>query len=82
LTPEGIVKVSVRDTGVGLQSVDTRRMFALSYTTKPTGSGVGLSISRAIVEAHGGQLWAEQNAGRGATFSFTIPLHATMASSA
>ena len=82
LTPEGIVKVSVRDTGVGLQGVDTRRMFALSYTTKPTGSGVGLSISRAIVEAHGGQLWSEQNAGRGATFSFTIPLHATMASSA
>jgi PAS domain S-box-containing protein len=82
LTPDGIVKVSVRDTGVGLHDVDTQRMFAISYTTKPTGSGVGLSISRAIVEAHGGQLWAEQNAGHGATFSFTVPVHATMATTA
>jgi PAS domain S-box-containing protein len=82
LTHGAVVKVSVRDAGVGLGAVDTQRMFALSYTTKPTGSGVGLSISRAIVEAHGGQLWAEQNAGQGATFSFTIPLHVQMATTA
>jgi signal transduction histidine kinase/ABC-type uncharacterized transport system substrate-binding protein len=75
LAPDGNVRVSVRDTGVGLQDVDRARMFELSYTTKPAGSGVGLSISRSIVEAHGGQLWAEESSGRGATFSFTLPVH-------
>jgi len=67
------VQVSVRDTGVGLSGVDLDRMFALSYTTKPAGSGVGLAISRSIIDAHGGQLWAEPNGGPGATFSFTVP---------
>jgi signal transduction histidine kinase len=52
-------------------------MFALAYTTKPSGSGVGLSISRSIVEAHGGRLWAEENTPHGATFSFTLPIHST-----
>ena len=50
-----------------------QKMFTLSYTTKPTGTGVGLSISRSIVEAHGGKLWAESNANSGATFSFYLP---------
>ena len=59
-SPDSAVKVSVRDTGVGLAGVDRKRMFALAYTTKPSGSGVGLSISRSIVEAHGGRLWAEE----------------------
>jgi signal transduction histidine kinase len=77
LAPDGSVKVSVRDSGVGLAGVDRERMFALAYTTKPTGSGVGLSISRSIVEAHGGRLWAEENTPRGATFCFTLPVHAT-----
>jgi signal transduction histidine kinase len=72
---DGSVKVSVRDSGVGLAGVDRERMFALAYTTKPSGSGVGLSISRSIVEAHGGRLWAEENAPHGATFSFTLPAH-------
>jgi PAS domain S-box-containing protein len=71
---DGMVKVAVSDTGVGLKGVDMRRMFTISYTTKPRGTGVGLSISRAIVEAHGGQLWAEQNNGAGATFFFTLPV--------
>ena len=73
----GHVMVSVRDNGVGLAGVDRERMFALAYTTKPSGSGVGLSISRSIIEAHGGRLWAEDNVPRGATFSFTLPVHST-----
>ena len=73
VTSDHSVQVSVRDTGVGLAGVDVGRMFALSYTTKPAGSGVGLAISRSIVEAHGGELWAESNIGTGAVFSFTVP---------
>jgi signal transduction histidine kinase len=73
LGAEGLVKVAVTDSGVGLEGVDVEQMFSLSYTTKPKGSGVGLSISKAIVEAHGGRLWGEQNSTGGATFSFTIP---------
>ena len=76
---DSMVKVAVSDTGVGLEGVDVRRMFMLSYTTKPRGTGVGLSISRAIVEAHGGELWAEQNKGAGATFFFTLPTPAPVA---
>ena len=78
LSPDGAVKVSVRDTGVGLAGVDRERMFALAYTTKPSGSGVGLSISRSIVEAHGGRLWAEETI-QGATFCFTLPVHSPTA---
>ena len=70
---DGMLKVAVSDTGVGLQDVDTKRMFTLLYTTKPKGTGVGLSISRAIVEAHGGELRAAPNRSGGATFSFTLP---------
>jgi PAS domain S-box-containing protein len=78
--PDEMLKVSVSDNGVGLDGVDMRRMFTISYTTKPRGTGVGLSVSRAIVEAHGGQLWAEPNDGAGATFLFTIPADSTPAS--
>jgi PAS domain S-box-containing protein len=67
-----LVKVSVRDRGVGLGD-DIEQVFRAFYTTKSDGLGMGLSISRSIVEAHGGRLWAENNADRGATFSFTIP---------
>ena len=73
LSPSGEVQVSVSDTGIGLGAVDMTRLFTLSYTTKTGGTGVGLSISRSIIEAHGGRLWAETRAGGGATFSFTIP---------
>jgi signal transduction histidine kinase len=73
LGEEGFIKVAVTDSGVGLKGVDVEQMFSLSYTTKPKGRGVGLSISKAIVEAHGGRLWGEQNSTGGATFSFTIP---------
>lgn len=68
----GMVKVAVRDRGAGLGE-EIERVFRPFYTTKPDGLGVGLSISRSIVEAHGGRLWAENNADRGATFSFTVP---------
>lgn len=77
-TGEEFVQVTVTDQGTGLDGVDVERMFTLSYTTKDAGTGVGLSVSRSIVEAHGGKLWAEQNAGRGATFCFTIPAHSSV----
>jgi two-component system sensor kinase FixL len=72
------VQVRVADQGKGLEGVDVDRMFTLSYTTKDAGTGVGLSVSRSIVEAHGGKLWAEQNAGRGATFCFTVPVRSSV----
>jgi signal transduction histidine kinase len=73
LDPADAVRVSVRDNGVGLDGVDMKRLFTFSYTTKPNGTGVGLPISRSIIEAHGGRLWAEPNDTGGATFTFAIP---------
>ena len=69
----GQVLVSVSDTGVGLPSETTEQIFNAFFTTKPQGSGMGLSISRSIVESHGGHLWVTANSGRGATFYFTMP---------
>ena len=77
-TSEQFIQVTVTDQGTGLGSVDIERMFMLSYTTKEAGTGVGLSVSRSIVEAHGGKLWAEPHPGRGATFCFTIPAHSSV----
>jgi PAS domain S-box-containing protein len=74
LLDQGAVVVAVKDCGVGLDAVDMQRMFTLSYTTKPTGTGVGLSVSRSIIQAHGGRIGASQNADRGATFSFSLPV--------
>ena len=74
LNPDGTARLTVSDTGVGLGNVDRARLFSESYTTKPDGMGWGLSISRSIIEAHGGRLWAEANDGGGASFSFTLPL--------
>lgn len=70
----GTARLTVSDTGVGLANVDRERLFSESYTTKPDGMGWGLSISRSIIEAHGGRLWAEPNDAGGASFSFTLPL--------
>jgi two-component system sensor kinase FixL len=69
-----MLKVSVTDAGHGLSAENIERVFDAFYTTKSDGLGMGLSISRSIVEAHGGQLWAENNLRRGMTFSFTIPV--------
>jgi len=68
------VRVSVRDAGVGLDRQSLDKLFDPFYTTKSGGMGIGLSVSRSIVERHHGRLWAEPNDGPGATFSFSIPL--------
>jgi two-component system, LuxR family, sensor kinase FixL len=67
------VKVAVRDGGTGLSSDKLDKIFEPFYTRKPEGLGMGLAISRSIVEAHGGRLWAENNPNRGSTFYFTVP---------
>jgi signal transduction histidine kinase len=69
----GQLLISVSDTGVGLPNEKTEQIFNAFFTTKPQGSGMGLSISRSIAESHGGRLWATANSGRGATFYFTLP---------
>jgi C4-dicarboxylate-specific signal transduction histidine kinase len=67
------VRVSVRDVGVGLDPQSMHKVLDAFYTTKSDGMGIGLSVSRSIVERHNGRLWAEPNDGPGATFSFSIP---------
>jgi PAS domain S-box-containing protein len=68
------VVASVRDSGTGLDRGDRNRVFEPFFTTKPGGSGMGLAISRSIVQSHGGTLWAVANSDRGSTFRFTIPI--------
>jgi len=68
--------VSVSDTGVGLPPQQTDQIFNPFFTTKGDGTGMGLRISRSIVESHGGRLWATQNPPRGASFYFTLPIQA------
>jgi signal transduction histidine kinase len=67
------VLVAVRDSGRGIHPEHLDRVFNSFYTTKPSGTGMGLSICRSIIEAHGGRLWAEVNEPRGAIFQFTLP---------
>ena len=68
------VRISVSDTGVGLPTQGVDRMFDAFFTTKPNGSGMGLSISRTIIESHGGRIWATRNVSPGATFHFSLPI--------
>ena len=68
------VRVIVRDAGVGLDPGTVDKLFEAFYTTKKSGMGIGLSVSRSIIERHQGRIWAARNDGPGATFSFSIPL--------
>ncbi|MGA7708022.1 MAG: PAS domain S-box protein, partial [Acidobacteriaceae bacterium] len=72
------VRVSVRDSGVGFDPSVTDRLFESFFTTKHDGMGIGLSVSRSIIEAHHGKLWAARNDGPGATFAFSIPCEDTL----
>jgi C4-dicarboxylate-specific signal transduction histidine kinase len=72
--PSGSIVVLVQDSGVGLDPNSSSRMFEAFYTTKVEGIGMGLTISRSIIEAHGGRLWAVANDGPGSTFCFTLPI--------
>ncbi|WP_077047399.1 trifunctional serine/threonine-protein kinase/ATP-binding protein/sensor histidine kinase [Pseudomonas sp. KK4] len=74
LDDTGSVRVSVSDSGPGFMSDDAEQIFVSFYTTKPTGMGMGLSICRSIIEAHGGRLWASANLPRGANLQFTLPV--------
>jgi PAS domain S-box-containing protein len=69
------VLIRVTDSGIGLSAEDQPRLFEAFYTTKAEGMGMGLAISRSIVEAHGGRLWATPNTDAGATFQFMLPAH-------
>lgn len=73
--PPGEVQVSVSDDGVGFGSQEIERIFDAFYTTKPDGMGIGLSVSRSIVENHNGRLWAKANKVHGATVAFAVPVH-------
>jgi len=73
LAEPNAVQVIVEDTGAGFKPDETERLFQPFYTTKPNGLGMGLAISRSIVEAHGGRLWGTPNDGRGSRFQFTVP---------
>jgi len=77
--PDG-VSVEVRDSGPGFAQVTLDRVFEAFYTTKPSGLGLGLSICRSIIEAHGGRLWASANLPRGASFQFALPVIANTSS--
>jgi signal transduction histidine kinase/CheY-like chemotaxis protein len=76
-TEDGQLLISVSDTGIGLSIDEAERIFDAFFTTKPQGTGMGLSISRRIIASHGGRLWANPNTGRGTTFQFTLPVEAT-----
>jgi len=73
----GDVLVAVKDTGSGLDPATADRIFESFFTTKPNGMGMGLSICRSIIEAHGGRFWASANKPHGAIFQFTLPADGT-----
>jgi len=70
---DGAARLTVRDSGVGVAAASASKLFEAFYTTKPDGMGIGLSVSRSIIESHHGRLWCEPHDGPGATFGFSIP---------
>jgi PAS domain S-box-containing protein len=74
---EGHILISVSDSGIGLPAHEAERIYEAFFTTKPQGTGMGLSISRRIIQSHGGRLWASNNTGRGTTFQFSLPINVT-----
>jgi signal transduction histidine kinase len=70
---DGGVRLIVQDTGAGFDAANVNRLFDAFYTTKNNGMGIGLAVSRSIIESHRGRLWAAPNDGPGATFSFSLP---------
>jgi PAS domain S-box-containing protein len=76
---ENQIRLTVKDSGVGFAPQDAEKIFAAFHTTKTDGMGIGLSVSRSIVEAHQGRLWATLNDGPGSTFSFVVPCRAEVA---
>jgi len=77
---QGNVTVAVSDSGAGLDPANLEHAFEAFFTTKPDGMGMGLAISRTIIEAHGGRLWATSNSPQGAVFQFTLPINPERAS--
>jgi len=73
---EGQLRISVADVGTGIKPDQAEQIFHAFFTSKPQGTGMGLAISRSIIEAHGGRLWATPNSGPGTTFHFTLPIDA------
>jgi signal transduction histidine kinase len=71
--PQNELVVEVRDSGPGIQPDDMGRLFNAFFTTKPEGMGMGLSICRSIIEAHGGRIWAQSQPGEGAALLFALP---------
>ena len=70
-----VVTISVQDSGIGIHEENKDRIFDAFFSTKSQGMGMGLSISRSIIEEHGGRMWATQSPVQGATFFFTVPIH-------
>jgi signal transduction histidine kinase len=79
LAEDGQLLISVTDMGVGLPTENIDKMFDAFFTTKAQGTGLGLVITRSIIESHGGRIWATPNSGRGATFYFTLPSRVAVA---
>jgi signal transduction histidine kinase len=75
---EGFVMISVTDSGKGIEPEQAEHIFDAFFTTKKEGTGMGLAISRSIIESHGGRLWFTPNTGPGATFYFTLPIDASV----
>jgi signal transduction histidine kinase len=78
---DGQIEVSIKDTGPGLPAGKVDQIFDAFFTTKPQGSGMGLAISKSIIESQGGQIWADGEGEHGATFHFTLPVASTGANS-